>query len=218
MPFALTSESVWAAVVAVSATLPAGAFLAKMLLPAYINAKVDEAVKKRLAAHQLDLDKDLEAHKATLTRQTETLKGVLQRSATDYGIYAQKRHTAVAELFAAFLRAEAKANDRTGPEGGAPHANDVAQSNLIIERVIAARNEAQDAFFAHALYLPSSLSTAATAVRDAFHDVFVEYVSPTDRPNVDRGKALKHLHEMLQLLLTASRRELSQSSDAPSAS
>jgi len=144
---------------------------------------VDEAVKKRLANHQLDLDKELEVHRASLIQQTESLKGTLQRSATDYSIYAQKRHAAVADLYAAFLRAQAKATDRMGLDGGAPLADDVAQANLIVDRTISARKAAYEAFFQNALFLPRSLAIEASPVESATH--FTIYLLSTFAPAKD---------------------------------
>lgn len=65
-----------------------------------IRAGIDEAVKRRLASLQLDLDKDLERHRAELTVAGEHIRSSLARVTSDFVIYAHRRHDAVSTLFA----------------------------------------------------------------------------------------------------------------------
>src|SRR3990170_4420185 len=69
-----------------------------------IEAGVEEGLRKRLAAFQHDLDKDLERHRSALSAE-------VQRGTIDFGIYAAKRHEALTTLFADFLRAEVLITD-----------------------------------------------------------------------------------------------------------
>jgi len=81
----------------------------KRLGTRWLEKLVDASVDERLAEHQLELDKDLEKHKSTLGRESERLRTHLQRVTTDYAIWAQRRHEAIARLFEEFLRLEVRA-------------------------------------------------------------------------------------------------------------
>lgn len=78
-----------------------------------VDAGVEEGLRKRLAAHQLDLDKDLERHRSTLAQDADRLRSNLERGTIDYSLYATKRHEAQARLFEEFLRAELLATDHS---------------------------------------------------------------------------------------------------------
>jgi hypothetical protein len=173
-----------------------------------IKAGVDEAMKRRLATLQLDLDKDLERHRTELAVAAEHIRSSLARSTSDFSIYAQRRHDAIAGLFADVLRAEMLANDRSNlrdPENAQDAREDMSA------RVIRARNDAYEAYYRHALYLPEELDELAVAARDSFHDLLVEYVAPNDSPNVSRGSARKNIRTQLLHFQTKARSELSQS-------
>ncbi len=140
-----------------------------------IDAGVEEGLRKRLATHQLDLDKDLERHRATLAVDADRLRSSLERDTIDYGIYAAKRHEAIAGLFAEYLRAEVLITDMTDlvPQ----RADDVEDMQLARrERALKARNDAYEGYFKHALYLPESLDRIAISVRDHFHTASLPYV------------------------------------------
>lgn len=78
-----------------------------------IAAGVDRELREKLATHQHDLDRQLEMHRAHLAVEREQLRSSLDKSITDYRIYAERRADAIMGLFASFLAAELKAMDRS---------------------------------------------------------------------------------------------------------
>lgn len=171
----------------------------------HIRAGVDEAVSRRLAALQLDLDKDLERHRTDLSIAAERIRSSLSRAASDFSIYAQRRHDAVSNLFAEFLRCEALTNDQKDirSEDEPPDGRET-----LVSRVIRARNEANEAYYRNVLYLPEELDTAVTEARDAFHDLLVEYLSPSETPNQSKGRARDALRGAMLRLQALARAEL----------
>ncbi len=177
-------------------------------LQARITAGVDEAVRKRLAAFQLDLDKELEAHRNELGVAAEHIRASLARGTSDYAIYAQRRHDAVSNLYADFLRAEATTKNfrDLATESDPPD----SRKEDMVARVIRARNEAYEAYYRNTLYLPDTLDQTATAVLDEFHKLLVEYVAPNDSPNVSRGRISTQLRFEMLNLQRLSREELAR--------
>ena len=217
-----------------------------------IDARIDEGVQRRLAVFKAELDERATFLKSSLDREAERVRSALIRGASDFTIWAQKRHEATAGLFAAYLRCESKAVDLAefafsdsksmSPEtlavfvgqrpalvkiGGDIHSRHAAEQferadELITEvlkearraRVIEARNEAYEAYYAHSLYLAYSVDLAATAVRDHFHHMVVGYVAGFSNP----GEMLKNKNQLRFLmleLLNVARADLGRSAASP---
>jgi hypothetical protein len=171
-----------------------------------IRTGIGEEFQKRLAAQQLVLDKELEAHKAALTIAAERLRSELARSSSDFAIYAQRRHDAITELFAAFLRAELLIQDRT--DLADPDDPSDMRENAY-RRVIRARNDAYEAHYRNVLYLPDDIEAAATEVLHAFHKLAVEYSDDVGATHSSRGAARDTLRAKLAGLQRKAREELS---------
>lgn len=175
---------------------------------ARIASGVEEAVRRRLATFQLDLDKDLEAHRSGLALEAERVRAVLARTSTDYAIYAARRHDAIAALFAEFLQAESLATTLPPvPAGQRGPSND----QLMWPRVFEARERAYAAYATHVLYLPTSLDSVALAARGAFHDVLDEYASPENDGRPAHARMLRELRLALQAFQDGARTELARS-------
>ena len=195
--------------IVLSILVPIAVWAARAWLLKRIETSAEAIVKRNLAEHQLTLDKELEAHRASLTHKTESLKSALHRAAADYSIYAEKRHAAIADLYASFLRAQEKALNRTTDDGRTPLDTE-QQRRKWAERALDGRNDAHEAYYRNVLYLPWTVEAQAKEVIGAFDDVFVEHLPPTTAQ--DTLKAIRHLHQVMANLLSESRRELSQSS------
>lgn len=97
-------------------TLPVALLMRRLVatwLDRRVEAQVEEGLQKRVATHQLDLDKDLERHRSALAQDAESLRAALAKVTIDYGLYAAKRHEAQAKLFEEFLGAELLATDHS---------------------------------------------------------------------------------------------------------
>jgi len=173
-----------------------------------IDAAVEEGLRKRLATFQLELDKELERHRATLTADADQLRSGLERDTIDYGIYAAKRHEAVAGLFAEYLRAEVIITDMSDL---------VPQSADEVEgmererrgRALKARNDAYEAYFKYALYLPESMDGIAIAVRDHFHVASLPYVVQ-DEPETTIVRDKLRLRQLMLDYQNAARADLAR--------
>jgi hypothetical protein len=173
-----------------------------------IDAGVEEGLRKRLATFQLELDKDLERHRATLTADADRLRSGLERDTIDYGIYATKRHEAVAGPFAEYLRAEVLVTNMTDL---APESADEVEGMQPerTQRALKARNDAYEAYFKYALYLPESMEGIAIAVRDHFHVASLPYV-PHDEPETMIVRDKVRLRQLMPDYLNAARADLAR--------
>ncbi len=93
-----------------------------------IEAQVEEGVQKRLAIHQLTLDKELGAFQKQLERESDRARALLGKESADYSIYAQRRHDAITRLFEDFLRLEILAT--SFEDIRAPASSNLEQSRL----------------------------------------------------------------------------------------
>ena len=89
-----------------------------------------------------------------------------------------------------------------------------AMSNARRTRINDARNEAYEAYYAHALYLADSVERAAAEVRDQFHAVLVDYMAPDERP-AGRLKNKNRLRFSMLELMNAARADLGRSALSP---
>jgi len=177
-----------------------------------IRAGADEAVKKRLAALQLDLDKELERHRSELQASAEVLRASLSKSTTDFAIYAQRKHDAVAGLFAGIL--ENVDVFYVMIQGIGPPESDVA---TLAKRAPTARNGAGHAYFRHALYLTEELDNAAREVLETVDSFAADFLLGEPITEKSRSK-LETLQQQMERLQLLSRAELSRATDTPRAS
>jgi hypothetical protein len=232
--------------------LPAARWLTLRYVGKSIDARIDEGVQRRLAEFKAELDERAAILKASLDGEAERVRSALTRGTSDFTIWAQRRHVATADLFAAYLRCESKATDLgefafsdSKSMNSASFAMFVGQrpelariasdiharygagqfegaDELIIEaltearrsRVIQARNEAYEAYYAHSLYLADSVERAAAAVRDHFHDVVVGYVVGSGSQG-ERLKNKARLRFLMVEFLNTARADLGKSALSP---
>ena len=213
-----------------------------------IDAGVEEGLRQRLATFQLDLDKELEQHKSALVAQVERLRSSLERDTVDYGLYASKKHEAIASLFAEYLRSETLIVDMWPVMPGASEHMSTETLTALLERLGAtptectnllemheqksyglldtqltifssaakraragsARNDAYEAYFRYALYLPELVDRAAIAVRDYFHTALMPYVAPDPEAGTETVKNKIKLRVLMLDYQNAARAELSR--------
>lgn len=223
---------------------------------AWVNRRVtvglEEGMARRLAENQLKLDVELEQFRGALQTQFETLRSQLGREASDFAIWAQRRHDATAKLFAGFLRAELEINSMR--EWPLPDAENTSETELqafgerckstpvVIDtlidyfregrtdalnreiereanvarrsRVIAARNNAYEAYYAAALYLSEPVDQTAREVRDHFHTVLLPFMAGDD-PSMTHVANRNRLRFLMLELQNRARADLSRSLPIP---
>jgi hypothetical protein len=172
-----------------------------------IRAGVDEGVKKRLAAIQLDLDKELERHRATLQIEADRARSAFARDTTDFAIYAQRRHDAIVGLFADFQKAERLMHLPTKFE-----LTDQSVAEILRPRAGRAIRLVRDSYYRHVLYLPPELEGIATLTRHAFLTIYIGLTLRPDRVQgkEERDEALARLRARLTSFQNAARAELSR--------
>jgi hypothetical protein len=127
---------------------------------------------------------------------------------TDYGIYAAKRHEAVAGLFAEYLRAEVRIIDMSDLMPQSAHEVEGMERERRA-RALKARNDAYEAYFKHALYLPESMDGIAIAVRDHFHEASLPYVAQ-DEPETVIVRDKLRLRQLMLDYQNAARADLAR--------
>lgn len=214
---------------------------AKRWLEKRIDAGVEHELKQRMANHQHLLDVQLGEHK-------ERVRSEIDKSITDYAIYAQRRHDNIAKLFGALLDAEVRANQRAYffvfrvPESEEEltarltqlevSSNDRKDALGLLRdghtdelkewlhkagvrahrrHVITARDDAHDAYFTAALYLPDDVDAAALAVRDKFNAFAEAAVFDGDGPSPFQLR--KELRDLMTALQAVSRLNLRASAE-----
>ncbi|MBA4072710.1 MAG: hypothetical protein C0497_12870 [Gemmatimonas sp.] len=77
-------------------------------------------------------------------------------------------------------------------------------------QVVAARNEAYEAYYRHVLYLPEDVEVLALEVCYAFHRLLGEYVAPHADHFLKQGEARDMLRGSMVKLQHAARAELAR--------
>jgi hypothetical protein len=95
----------------------------------YLESKIDEGVKRRTAQLQFDLDSRLATVRSELERDADRLRSQLTREASDFSIWAQRRHEATATLFATYLECEVLATNLS--DFAVPILDDASHSDLL---------------------------------------------------------------------------------------
>ncbi|WP_216912844.1 MULTISPECIES: hypothetical protein [unclassified Synechococcus] len=180
--------------------------LARFWLKEKIRTEVQEASTRRVRGFQLELDKGLEEYKAELASVAEALRSKFSKSGTDYAIYAEKRHQAIALLFSELLEAELLA-------GGYAKMVYVEREDLkesMDVRVLRAVNKSREAYFRNALYLTDDLDRQAQEICSLLFDIMLEITDPGETPAQTSGQKRRLLRESLNSFLVSARTELSQ--------
>lgn len=79
-------------------------------------------------------------------------------------------------------------------------------------RIISARNQAYEAYYAAALYLSDPVDQAAREIRDHFHTIVIPFVAPDANPGMERLKNRNQLRLLMLELQNRARADLSRSS------
>jgi hypothetical protein len=138
-------------------------------------------------------------------KKIEELRSNLVRIGTDYAIYVQKRHAAIALLYAELLEAEYL----VGGNMKKPYSH--GEKKKPEETAGIAVNKALEAYFVNALYLTEELSEGAWRICDLIGELADAICDPSDTPAQDRGAIRRELRQALDSFLVDARRELSQS-------
>jgi hypothetical protein len=138
-------------------------------------------------------------------KRIEELRSNLVRTGADYEIYAQKRHAAIALLYAEMLEAEYLVG------GTIKRPYSFGEKKRPEETAGIAVNKALDAYFVNALYLTEELSEGACRICDLIGELANAICDPSDTPARDRSVKRQELRQALESFLVNARRELSQS-------
>jgi hypothetical protein len=141
--------------VSVATTVSAVLLIAKFFLKEKLKDWINEASAKRL----------------------EELRSDLAKSGSDYAIYAQKRHSAVALLYSQLLEAEYLVGGNiTKPYMGR------AGRGEPVEAAAQAMNKARDGYFANALYLTDRLDEKAYEICCLISEIAEETIFSGETP------------------------------------
>jgi hypothetical protein len=129
--------------VVVAVVLVVAKWLGANVIRTLIDARVKEGVEARLRTLQLDLDKDLDRHRGLLERDAEGYRSRLSREATDYAIWAQRRHEATTALFGRFLQLETTVTSMADIASPDLASVDAAHVETLLERIAASEPDAE---------------------------------------------------------------------------
>lgn len=174
----------------------------------YLESKAEAAgrlgAEKELANHQGALDAELERVKAQHALKAEVVRAGLQRKATAYAIYVEKRIAAVTTMMATFIQAETNSFQKPPLielAAGVEHYQQKYANQISAEtaRVSQAYRDA-------ALYLSPALAEEVKATREAFAAFARSQLAKVGEGDIERHKANPALqHAMVSLTETAQR-------------
>lgn len=138
-------------------------------------------------------------------KRLEELRSDLAKGGSDYAIYAQKRHSAIAMLYSEFLEAEHLV-------GGSIMKPFMGRGlrGVPAEAAGQAMNKAREAYFANALYLTDRLEEKAYEICSLISEIAEETMYPSETPAQTKNGKLRDLRQDLHSFLIEAREELSQ--------
>lgn len=138
-------------------------------------------------------------------KRLEELRSDLAKGGSDYAIYAQKRHSAIALLYSELLEAEYLVGGNImKPFMGRSTRGEPADA------AGQAMNKAREAYFANALYLTDRLDEKACEICSLIFEIAEETIFPGESHAQSKNGKLRNLRQDLDLFLVEAREELSQ--------
>jgi hypothetical protein len=131
----------------------------------------------------------------------------LSKSGTDYAIYAQRRHAAIALVYSELLEAEFL----VGGSIKKPYFGR-GEKRELTETVGQAVNMARNSYFANALYLTAGLQEQAYEIGNLIDEIAQETLFPGETSQQIKGAKRRELRQSLHSFLMNAREELSQGS------
>jgi hypothetical protein len=179
--------------------------LARFWLKERIRVGVEEESAKRVKAFQHEADRGLEEYKASLVGIIEALRSDLSKSGTDYAIYVQKKHVAIAAIYSELIEAEYLVGGSIKkPYWGR---SDRSESAKLAGEAV---NRAREAYFANALYLTAGLDEKAWDICNLIDEIAQERLFPDDNSASTRNGKLRELRQSLHSFMSSAREELAQ--------